>query len=290
MEIEVKGHSGCDIAIERRGNELVVLKTTSTPSYVPRLVRQALKQQQAALEEYQHIRVPRIIDIRQTDRDCCIEMDYVYSRNFVEYFEQAGFEQIQYLVNGLEMFLEREIAESPMGTVDRRVVDDKFADVCKKTRANAALAGDAQVERLLERSAQAFAALPGKMEMPLGRCHGDLTFSNILFNGNNYYLIDFLDSFIESPLMDVVKLRQDTCFGWSQLMYSRPFDQVRMQMVCDRIDRDLNRYFAVRHGAWYLPLYRPMQLMNLLRVLQYAHEPRVISFLKTGINSLLDHD
>ena len=63
----------------------------------------------------------------------------------------------------------------------------------------------------MDASQRVFDAL-SDMLIPVGTCHGDLTFSNILFNGNNYYLIDFLDSFIESPLLDIVKLRQDTAW------------------------------------------------------------------------------
>ncbi len=65
--------------------------------------------------------------------------------------------------------------------------------------------------------------------MPVGICHGDLTFSNMLFNGNNYYLIDFLDSFVESPLLDIVKLRQDSAYLWSQLMYIHDYDKIRLK-------------------------------------------------------------
>lgn len=42
-----------------------------------------------------------------------------------------------------------------------------------------------------------------------GLNHGDFTTKNILFDGNKYYLIDFLNSFIESPLMDYSKLFQE---------------------------------------------------------------------------------
>jgi aminoglycoside/choline kinase family phosphotransferase len=56
------------------------------------------------------------------------------------------------------------------------------------------------------------------MPLPVGTCHGDFTFSNILFGDNKIYLLDFLDSFIESPLIDIVKIRQDTCFKWSVML------------------------------------------------------------------------
>ena len=110
--------------------------------------------------------------------------------------------------------------------------------------------------------------------IPVGVCHGDLTFSNILFNGNNYYLIDFLDSFIESPIMDMVKLRQDTAHLWSPLMYTGNYDSTRLNIICNKIDNELDKCF--RKYDWYCKYYNIFQLLNFMRILQYAHDERVI--------------
>ncbi|MDE5635898.1 MAG: phosphotransferase [Muribaculaceae bacterium] len=285
MEIEVKGHSGCQIDVVREGNDLYVYKSSRDPKYLDRLVSQAEKQRLASLPELQHIRVPRVHAIDRTDDMVSVKMDYVYSRNFVEFFEQAGFEQVTYLVEALIMYLEREIRESPLTTVSREVVAGKFADVKKKTLDNYILSQDPEIQALLDRSQAVFDSLTD-MLIPVGTCHGDLTFSNILFNGNNYYLIDFLDSFIESPLLDIVKIRQDTAWLWSQLMYVNPCDTIRLRIAFGKIDRELDSYFAARY-EWYGRYYRPLQLMNFLRILQYAHEPKVIDYLKHAINEQL---
>lgn len=124
------------------------------------------------------------------------------------------------------------------------------------------------------------------MLLPIGVCHGDLTFSNILFNGNNYYLIDFLDSFIETPLQDIVKIRQDTAYRWSQLMYTKRYDAVRLGIICDKIDHEIDLYFSNKY-QWYTDHYRTVQLMNILRILPYAHEEKVVCYLKNILNSLL---
>ena len=65
------------------------------------------------------------------------------------------------------------------------------------------------------------------ISIPIGFCHGDLTFSNIMFalDDNQVGLIDFLDSFIETPLIDLVKLRQDTHFHWTITRYPHLHDQ-----------------------------------------------------------------
>jgi tRNA A-37 threonylcarbamoyl transferase component Bud32 len=285
MEIEVKGHSGCDIEVVNENDNLYVYKSSYDKKYLKRLVLQAQKQIAAAIPEYQYVRVPKILDIAQDDEKVVLKMEYVYSKNFVEYFEHAGFEQINYLVIALIKFLEYEIKNSPITTVDASIVKNKFTDVKAKTLSNIHLQGDAEIAELLEKSAKVFAGMH-EMNIPVGLCHGDLTFSNILFNGNNYYLIDFLDSFIESPLLDIVKIRQDSAYLWSQLMYIHECDTIRLNIICHKIDQEIDKYFS--QYAWYNEYYMPLQLMNFLRILQYAHEEKVITYLKTVINDLLE--
>lgn len=285
MEIEVKGHSGCQIEVVRESGQLFVDKSSRDPKYLDRLVRQAEKQLEASLPEYQHIRIPKIHKIDRTDEMVNIRMDYVYSRNFVEFFEQAGFEQVGCLIDALKMYLEKEIEQSPLTTVSRNIVTEKFEDVKKKTLGNKHLQNDTEIEAIIEKSQAVFDILPD-MVIPVGKCHGDLTFSNILFNGNNYYLIDFLDSFIESPLLDIVKIRQDTAWLWSQLMYVNPCDTIRLHIAFGKIDNELDTYFSSRY-KWYNRYYKPLQLMNFLRILQYAHEPAVIDYLKRTLNEQL---
>lgn len=285
MKIEVKGHSGCRIDVVQEGDGIYVYKSTADPKYLKRLVLQAEKQQNAGQKEYRHIRVPKIYGITQGDGSVTVKMEYVYSRNFIEFFEQAGFEQIGYLVDALRSFVEHEIGQCNMERVGPGVFLDKFADIRKKCRGNALYGGDPEIEGLLEACGQVFAS-QGDMLIPVGLCHGDLTFSNILFNGSNCYLIDFLDSFVETPLQDIVKIRQDTRHLWSQLMYTKPFDRLRLQIVCRKMDDGIDGYFRDKYG-WYGKHYNVMQLMNMLRILPYAKEQRVVDYLTEELNKIL---
>ena len=283
MYIEVKGHSGCQIDIVRENNELFVSKSTRDPKYLDRLQLQAQKQQDAAKVELQHIRIPQIVNVHRDERSVVVKMEYVYSKNFVGYFEYAGFEQIAYFTKALKMFLDYEIKNSSVQTVKAEILRQKFAGVSEKTKANMTLKDDIEVHDILKKSEKIFAN-SSDMKLPIGKCHGDLTFSNILFNGNNYYLIDFLDSFIESPLLDIVKIRQDSAYQWSQLMFTGEYDRLRLKIVADKIDSDIVKYAS--QFEWY-KYYAIFQLMNFLRVLQYAHEKRVIDYLKRIIKQLL---
>lgn len=281
MKLDIQGHSGCDITIVTEDNELHIHKSTHDAGYVPRLVNQANKQIAASKTEYQHIRVPKIFEVVQTPTDATIKMEYIYSKNFVEYFESAGFEQIKYLIGAIKYFIDLEINHSTLQTVPSSILTDKMADVARKVEKNVHLKDDDEAQELVRRSSDVMNGV-GDMVMPVGTCHGDLTFSNILFNGNNYYLIDFLDSFIESPLLDIVKIRQDTAYLWSTLMYHKPFDKVRLSIISEKIDTAINEYFTEKYD-WYRRYYMPLQLMNFLRILQYGHDDKVIAYLKRVI-------
>lgn len=295
MEIEVKGHSGCQINIVNSAddNKVYVYKSTADPKYLNRLALQAEKQRKAALTEHQHIRVPKVFAIERTKDTTLVKMEYVYSRNFIDFFEQAGFEQVNYLIAALRTFIEWEISQSEMTTISAEVFREKFREIGEKVKQNKLYFIDSQIDEnflggALKQCEQIISNL-NNLTLPIGVCHGDLTFSNILFNGNNYYLIDFLDSFIETPLQDIIKLRQDTAYRWSQLMYTKSYDQVRLHIVCDKMDYAIDSYFRKRYD-WYRKYERVMQLMNILRILPYAHEVRVFEYLKEILNSLLNDE
>lgn len=286
MEIEVKGHSGCQIDVVSEESGIYVYKSTAAPKYLKRLALQAKKQRAAAEDEYQHIRVPQIFELQENADTTIIKMQYVYSKNFIEFFEQAGFEQVDYLIGALKYFVEHEITKCELQKVAPKIFQDKFAEIKGKCFTNPLYEGNEEILSILNRSEQVFNSLP-ELTMPIGICHGDLTFSNILFNGNNYYLIDFLDSFIETPLQDIVKIRQDTQFRWSQLMYTKPYDATRLRIVCDKIDHEIHQYFT-RKYQWYSDNYSVVQLMNILRILPYAKEEKVVQYLVDVLNQLLD--
>ena len=105
MEIEVKGHSGCAIEIIKENDDLCILKSTDDKKYFSRLVQQAKKQQTAYGREYQHIRIPQIYEIKEETDRVSIKMEYVYSKNFIGYFETAGFEQISYFVKAFILLI-----------------------------------------------------------------------------------------------------------------------------------------------------------------------------------------
>ena len=285
MEIEVKGHSGCNIEIVKRNNSIYLEKSTYDKKYVKRLYNQATKQKEVSKNEYQYIRVPEIFDIEINNDKMVMRMEYVYSKNFMDHFENAGFEQINYFIKAFDLFIRREVENSEMKSLSFDIISDKWKDVKIKISDNKYISSDMEVNKIVKEVDNILKDNSEEICIPVGVCHGDLTFSNILFNGNNYYLIDFLDSFIESPIMDMVKLRQDTAHLWSPLMYTGNYDSTRLNIICNKIDNELDKCF--RKYDWYCKYYNIFQLLNFMRILQYAHDEKVIKYLKNEINDLI---
>lgn len=285
MKIEVKGHSGCNIEIVRDGLSLFVEKSTQDSHYVPRLFAQFEKQQRASVQNNGRIRVPRIIELIRTENYAVAKMEYVYSQNFIDYFETAGFEEINSFIECINGFIENEISASRISVVSSDVLIEKFHDVQTRICQNQLFHNDKDMAKMMVAASEYFETLPSTMLLPVGQCHGDLTYSNILFSKSYFYLIDFLDSFIETPLMDIVKLRQDSAYGWSKQMFSGPFDNTRLQIVSNRIDDAVQSCFSKYN--WYNDYYQCFQLMNFMRVLQYAKERKIAVFLLKIINQLL---
>lgn len=115
----------------------------------------------------------------------------------------------QGIAEALSTLLFCELARSE----DRDVPVAVFAD---KLQAALAQCADDELNALGAEFARYLQAQGPVLRVPVGPCHGDLTLNNIIFNAaDGITLIDFLDTFLESPLQDVAKILQDYRFGWS---------------------------------------------------------------------------
>ena len=72
--------------------------------------------------------------------------------------------------------------------------------------------------------------------VPLSYCCGDLTLENIMLDDNKQiYLIDFLDSFYDSWMIDVAKLLQDLELHWSYRNQEIDFNLAMRLAVAKRL-------------------------------------------------------
>ena len=90
--------------------------------------------------------------------------------------------------------------------------------------------------------------------------------------GERIVLIDFLDSYIEAPILDVAKLLQDTRAGWTRRTAPTEVDQVSH----DRATRTIEEIVLDRVGHHFsTPVLEAFEFQNLLRVSAHL-EPGVL--------------
>ena len=80
--------------------------------------------------------------------------------------------------------------------------------------------------------------LPKKIKIPVGICHGDLTLSNLIFT-ERIILIDFLDSYVETPLQDIAKLLQEIVLEWSLLIDNSKRDNIKIKIAYEYLRKKL---------------------------------------------------
>ncbi len=117
-----------------------------------------------------------------------------------------------------------------------------------------------------------------------GKCHGDLTLSNIIINQDKkkIILIDFLKTFKETPLQDICKLIQDLRLYWSSRRFNAT-NMLRAQIFCNNI----NPFLSIKKPHLYKILDLEMS-MTLLRILPYVtkNDFETIKWLEVSFDKL----
>lgn len=297
MKLEIKGHSGCGLdIIENADGTLSVKKYTDKKSYFERLKLQSNKQiYDNCARLVNGVSVPEIFErgLENDGNRFYVLMQYIYAKNFIDFFEHASKEDLDHVIDMICEYITKELEQSEVHEIDRSVFLDKLDSIEKNCNNNDLLNQKdvmPQVKNIIKDSRKEYEKMPQVIHIPIGKCHGDLTFSNLLFSKNKMYIIDYLDSFIETPIQDIAKVRQDSKYHWSLLMYDKTnrIDYIRVYMIFKYIDDRVDSYFSKgKHSEYYNNLYRYLQLMNLLRILPYVKEGNVYMHVTKAIKSII---
>lgn len=280
MKIDIKGHSGCNIEISNlpNSNELCIIKSTNDKAYFNRLEKQAIKQ----INDYNscnlnNITIPKIYNLNNNEDTYSICMEYIYGKNYISYFENASLNDLDIFIKIILSYLDYEFNNSTIEYKSKQLFINKYESILKKCN-------HIEDQELLKKGSQFFNELPETIELNIGKCHGDLTFSNILFTNNGICLIDYLDSFVETPIQDIVKLRQDTKYLWSRLLYDKKYDKIRLEIISSYIDRFLTNYLNDKNVE---QQYNILNVMNWFRILPYTKNKITETYVTNILNNLL---
>lgn len=172
------------------------------------------------------------------------------------------------LSSALSNLLLLELNSSREIHISQKIFIDKIMDVYEKTE-------DYELRAIIVKIMDIVQKLPSQIIFPIGSCHGDLTLSNIIFSPvSGVILIDFLDTYLDSPIQDVVKLKQDFDYGWSFRHMSKPA-QVKASIFCRK-----NYPLAVKQIERLYPMQvELMMLMVLARIAPYIKDKTTKNWL-----------
>ncbi len=204
---KTRGLSGCRLDLVRDGK--ILRKTSPTSEYNVRLEKQMLKQQYFHKNVFlEGIKTPRIIDYGLCNGFYFFEMEYIYGQNPYDLFITGTKTDIDSFINYITKYIEDSIKNSSV------IYLEKFKSVqiskLKSLKENSF--HKKLIDYLIEYT------LNNNFEFYESICHGDLTIANMIYSNSNIYLLDFLDSYLNGPIIDLVKLKQDLYHNWSLLI------------------------------------------------------------------------
>ena len=282
----MEGRSGCKLDVVKEGSHVIIKKYSSSIEYNKRLMKQANKQQNFYnnLPDNQIFSTARVIELHSSENALSwFSMPYLFSEKYSNYLEHASTVDLKKLLNNLIDYFNFNIKSSTPQQIDVSIIASKIEELKLKVTDNI----NATEKEYFFNTLEYLKTNIPDMPLPVGTCHGDFTFSNILFGDNKIYLLDFLDSFIESPLIDIVKIRQDTCFKWSVMLEKEMPSHKKNKLVqsFNFLDREIASFCNDNLGlsTWY----NYLQVFNLLRIIPYLNNTAEIFFIEKSLRQIL---
>jgi hypothetical protein len=238
--INLFGNSGCKVTLV---DDKTIRKQSKNIEYNERLLKQINKQ-----INFNHpfIKTPKVFQTGFENDLLYFDMEYIPGVNLAIYFQQNSLKSCKNIIDLFSFKTEnkKDIFELVMKKAKEINIDDDSLEIIKN---QSWIVSD-------------------------GYCHGDLTFENVIINNNEVYLIDFLDSFVDCPLVDESKMLQDAFCYWS---FKQNIPKRKLISVCEKFD-------TKQHYS--------MLLLHLYRIIPYVKAEKketilcMIQKVKTKIN------
>lgn len=268
------GHSGCKIFLMEDSKGIFVRKVSSDVDYNKRLQAQMKKQ-----SGFQNdiIKAPLVLNNGLNgDGLFYFDMEYIHgitlSRGIITENISDVDGIVLKIINALQAMDYKEMAE----------IDTKKAFIDKITDLKLKL--NEQMDLNLEKAFNYLLSFPWE-KIPGSSCHGDLTFENIILKNGNIYLIDFLDSFYDSWLLDISTLLQDSFMFWS---YKEQKELDTNLLIRLKVFKNLLEDKVGEISGEYVKQIHALLLLKLIRIYPYVEEEYVNNFLGSSIRKMLN--
>jgi hypothetical protein len=249
------GRSGCSLSLK----DGEITKRASNINYNDRLLAQYIKQKQFTSL---HFKTPKTYNFYDSTNECAsFSMEYISGKNFYDFCIDSSVRQINEFIDTVINYLKLNLQDSFSTKID----SSEF------------LQKEIFLSQYLEKNFK-FTTPPSVL--PIGRNHGDFSVSNMIFS-DSYYLVDFLDNIFDTPINDIVKLRQDSKHKF-YFTLSQKFN-IKVDSVLDKIDKEVNLNFKdiVQSDE-----FRYLSILNLARILPYSKSEEETNAILKAVNEL----
>jgi thiamine kinase-like enzyme len=180
------------------------------------------------------------------------------------------------LSTSLSALIYSELEDSREEIIETLLFREKLASVSDATH-------DPDMKRLINTCLDVVDTFPNELRFPMGNCHGDLTLSNVIIDPNSgITLIDFQDTFLETPLQDIAKLKQDFIYGWTYRDISPPLS-INAEIFC----RHHFPKAIVQIEGIYPKQLQLLTIMALARIAPYVKDIKTNAWLFKKINDCI---
>jgi len=248
------GLSGCKLELIQPD---VLRKYSSSFEYNERLKLQINKQRLFSNLVFKNIQAPKVLNTNFDDL-YFFDMEYASGYSFYEYFSVCGVNDIEFILESLFGYFDSLIStkKSYRPETSEKKIIDKIESLESKTNFPRHLSF---LKEFVNKN---------ELNIPQSFCHGDLTFTNVIFHPNRLYFIDFLDCYIDSFLSDLVKLKQDLYYYWS--LNVQQIKSFRVAQIYSHIWKEIEkRYSQYIHTNEFDAL----DFLNTLRLDPYLTDP-----------------
>ena len=269
---DLSWHSWCEISLYKADDKFFVRKSAGKESYNARLEKQLNKQKSFKSDIFY---APEVYSQWYIWDIFYFDMQYLNCQTLASYMQSITVKEISNLVElatktldiKWEKYLENtnEIFQKKL-----KSLRDSFDDITWIE--NEAL-------ELLERFDFSM--------IPHSRCHWDLTLENILITPDKkIYLIDFLDSFFDSWMIDVAKLLQDLEIWWSYRHDKMTSTlSLRLTIAKQALHESISELENWKNKIWYI---YHILLLNILRIVPYTKDNITKNFLQDALKKVIN--
>ena len=256
------GLSGCKL--ELIGN--TIKKTSPNKSFNNRLVKQAIKQQ-SFFNSYSNIFTPQIYSIEEDS----FTMEYIPGESYNKFFNKCSKNDLDLVLNNIYNYFDEVQINKKI--YNSSIIETKIINKLKSLLPNS------NYKKLIKFIIKDIKNI-NFQNIPKTFCHGDLSLTNFIFRRNRLYLVDFLDSYIDTFIVDLVKLQQDLHFKWALNAHE---SNLRIHQSFNYLWKNIHTKYKEYYDLEFTEI---INILNWLRIEPYLKKDKHREILNSIITNL----